>query len=29
VKRFDGGLALNCAVEQGGVIELNQNVELE
>jgi uncharacterized protein YcbX len=29
VKRFDGELALNCAVEQGGVIELNQNVELE
>ncbi len=28
VKRFGGQLALNCAVEQGGVIELNQQVEL-
>jgi uncharacterized protein YcbX len=28
VKRFDGELALNCAVEQGGVIEVNQKVEL-
>lgn len=28
VKRFDGELALNCAVQQGGVIELNQEVEL-
>ncbi len=28
VKRFDGEMALNCAVEQGGVIELNQKVEL-
>lgn len=28
VKRFGGELALNCAVERGGVIELNQNVEL-
>jgi uncharacterized protein len=28
VKRFGGELALNCAVEHGGVIELNQKVEL-
>ena len=28
VKRFAGKLALNCAVEQGGMIELNQKVEL-
>lgn len=28
VKRFGGELALNCAVEQGGVIEVNQKVEL-
>ena len=28
VNRFDGELALNCAVEQGGTIELNQAVEL-
>ncbi len=28
VKRFGGELALNCAVEKGGLIELNQNVEL-
>ncbi len=28
VKRFEGKLALNCAVEQGGVITLNQAVEL-
>jgi uncharacterized protein len=28
VKRFDGELALNSAVEQGGVIEVNQKVEL-
>ena len=28
VKRFDGELALNCGVEQGGVIERHQNVEL-
>lgn len=28
VKRFDGKLALNCGVEQGGLIELNQKVEL-
>lgn len=28
VKRFGGELALNCAVEQGGVIELQQKVEL-
>lgn len=28
VKRFGGELALNCAVEQGGTIERNQNVEL-
>jgi uncharacterized protein YcbX len=28
VRRFDGELALNCSVEQGGVIELNQKVEL-
>ncbi len=27
VDRFEGELALNCAVEQGGVIELNQKVE--
>ena len=28
VKRFGGELALNAAVEQGGVISLNQDVEL-
>ena len=28
VKRFDGELALNCGVEQGGVIERHQDVEL-
>jgi len=28
VKRFGGELALNSAVEQGGVIEVNQKVEL-
>jgi uncharacterized protein len=28
VKRFDGELALNCAVEKGGVVETNENVEL-
>ena len=28
VKRFAGKLALNCAVAQGGMIELNQKVEL-
>ena len=28
VKRFEGKLALNCAVEQGGAIALNQAVEL-
>lgn len=28
VKRFGGELALNCAVEQGGAIDLNQPVEL-
>lgn len=28
VKRFAGKLALNCAVEQGGAIELNQKVEI-
>jgi hypothetical protein len=28
VKRFGGKLALNCAVEKGGQIELNQKVEL-
>jgi uncharacterized protein YcbX len=28
VRRFDGELALNCAVEKGGVIELDQKVEL-
>ncbi len=28
VKRFGGELALNCAVEKGGPIELNQEVEL-
>lgn len=28
VKRFGGELALNCAVEQGGPIELDQKVEL-
>lgn len=28
VNRFDGELALNCAVKVGGVIELNQSVEL-
>jgi len=28
VKRFSGRLALNCAVETGGAIELNQKVEL-
>lgn len=28
VKRFGGELALNCAVQQGGVIALNQKVEL-
>lgn len=28
VKRFGGKLALNCAVEQGGRIEVNQTVEL-
>jgi len=28
VKRFNGELALNCGVEQAGVINLNQNVEL-
>lgn len=28
VKRFGGELGLNCAVEQSGTIELNQNVEL-
>ncbi len=28
VKRFGGELALNCAVQQGGAIELNQKVEL-
>src|SRR5262249_45441950 len=28
VKRFSGELALNCATEQGGAIERNQNVEL-
>ena len=28
VKRFGGELALNCAVEQSGVIEVNQKVEL-
>ncbi|MBI5086481.1 MAG: MOSC N-terminal beta barrel domain-containing protein [Acidobacteria bacterium] len=28
VDRFDGELALNCAVKVGGVIELNQSVEL-
>ena len=27
-KRFGGRLALNCAVETGGVIELNQKVEV-
>lgn len=27
-KRFGGQLALNCAVEKGGAIELNQKVEL-
>ena len=28
VKRFGGKLALNAAVETGGLIELNQKVEL-
>jgi hypothetical protein len=28
VRRFGGKLALNCAVEKGGAIELNQKVEL-
>jgi uncharacterized protein YcbX len=28
LKRFGGELALNCAVEHGGVIDLNQKVEL-
>ncbi|MBL8229154.1 MAG: MOSC N-terminal beta barrel domain-containing protein [Bryobacterales bacterium] len=27
VKRFEGKLALNCAVEEGGAIEINQKVE--
>jgi uncharacterized protein YcbX len=27
-KRFRGRLALNCTVETGGVIEVNQKVEL-
>jgi hypothetical protein len=28
VNRFGGELALNCAVEKGGLMELNQLVEL-
>ena len=28
VKRFEGKLAFNCAVEQGGAIALNQAMEL-
>jgi uncharacterized protein len=29
VKRFDGKLALNCAVVRGGQIRLNQEVQVD